>query len=573
MQYERCFVKSFGWYECPGKLFIAMEYLENGDLFAYLYQRPPLPETETKEVTYQILEGLGMMHENGFAHRDLKPNNILIKSHPPKNWWIKLADFGITKRIEESHGQLSTLKGTPRYFAPELWGFVERGTEHATDIWALGETAFEMLSKNPAFATPGLLAGYKSQRQFPAHILVEAGVSQPGIDFVASLMRPCPNDRQTTETAKSNAWVQSVIPSAYKPTTDVPNKVQLTPEDAELAKRSASRIIKSSRDKPEASLGNNVPGTTTESPWLSVVQEETSLSQQTGLEASTPASCIIEDKVKPKHTKPNHWYQTSPDLQHHMDSVRSVAFSSDARQLICRSKTTIMAWDLASGNLQEEPQSCSELYLSMISSSTAFPYSPNNLLWACGDRTSHSDSGDVLVFDTATEILQKEFSHYGWITSLAFSYDNAFLASAAIDDSIRIWNMATLECERILEGHRDQVTSVAFSPDSRLLASASKDRMVRVYDLGTGALQQTFEGHLGYVNVVVFSPNSQLLASCSSDCTVKLWDLMKRSLHQTLRGHGYELTSIAFSPNGGLMASASINRTMRVWYSAEPCNQ
>lgn len=80
MQYERCFVKSFGWYECPGKLFIAMEYLENGDLFAYLYQRPPLPETETKEVTYQILEGLGMMHENGFAHRDLKPNvRLLLK--------------------------------------------------------------------------------------------------------------------------------------------------------------------------------------------------------------------------------------------------------------------------------------------------------------------------------------------------------------------------------------------------------------------------------------------------------------------------------------------------------------
>ena len=51
-----------------------MEYLENGDLFGYLHQRPPLPETEAKEITYQILEGLGMMHENGFAHRDLKPN-------------------------------------------------------------------------------------------------------------------------------------------------------------------------------------------------------------------------------------------------------------------------------------------------------------------------------------------------------------------------------------------------------------------------------------------------------------------------------------------------------------------
>jgi serine/threonine protein kinase len=57
-----------------------MEYLETGDLFAYLYQKPlpPLPEAEAKEIAYQILDGMCMMHENGFAHRDLKPNVGLL---------------------------------------------------------------------------------------------------------------------------------------------------------------------------------------------------------------------------------------------------------------------------------------------------------------------------------------------------------------------------------------------------------------------------------------------------------------------------------------------------------------
>jgi serine/threonine protein kinase len=50
-----------------------MEYLETGDLFMYLRDRPPLPEAEAKVIAYQILDALGMMHENGFAHRDLKP--------------------------------------------------------------------------------------------------------------------------------------------------------------------------------------------------------------------------------------------------------------------------------------------------------------------------------------------------------------------------------------------------------------------------------------------------------------------------------------------------------------------
>lgn len=51
-----------------------MEYLEIGDLFTYLYGKPPLPETEAKHITYQILDALSMMHQHEFAHRDLKPN-------------------------------------------------------------------------------------------------------------------------------------------------------------------------------------------------------------------------------------------------------------------------------------------------------------------------------------------------------------------------------------------------------------------------------------------------------------------------------------------------------------------
>lgn len=51
-----------------------MEYLEHGDLLDYLYSRPPLPEDEARDIGNQILDALHMMHENGFAHRDLKPN-------------------------------------------------------------------------------------------------------------------------------------------------------------------------------------------------------------------------------------------------------------------------------------------------------------------------------------------------------------------------------------------------------------------------------------------------------------------------------------------------------------------
>lgn len=52
-------------------VFIAMEYLRHGDLQKYLNRS--FPETQVKDITSQLVEGLGYMHDNGFTHRDLKP--------------------------------------------------------------------------------------------------------------------------------------------------------------------------------------------------------------------------------------------------------------------------------------------------------------------------------------------------------------------------------------------------------------------------------------------------------------------------------------------------------------------
>lgn len=72
-QYEMCFVKFFGWYESldANTIFIAMEYFKYGDLQRHL--RSPLPEYEAQQIMMQLLEGFVFMHDNGFAHRDLKP--------------------------------------------------------------------------------------------------------------------------------------------------------------------------------------------------------------------------------------------------------------------------------------------------------------------------------------------------------------------------------------------------------------------------------------------------------------------------------------------------------------------
>jgi len=120
--YEQCFVKSFGWYDDNDNIYITMEYLPNGDLHKYLGS--PMPESEGQNIIFQVLEGLHFMHQKGFAHRDLKPANILVvRRHP--DWWVKIADFGISKRTTEELTALRTLKFTPAFAAPELVVFTD----------------------------------------------------------------------------------------------------------------------------------------------------------------------------------------------------------------------------------------------------------------------------------------------------------------------------------------------------------------------------------------------------------------------------------------------------------------
>lgn len=74
-EYQRpeLFILFLGWFEDLHSIYIAMEYIEEGDLSEYIQDHKQKARAQAKEIASQVLEGLAVMHARGICHRDLKP--------------------------------------------------------------------------------------------------------------------------------------------------------------------------------------------------------------------------------------------------------------------------------------------------------------------------------------------------------------------------------------------------------------------------------------------------------------------------------------------------------------------
>ncbi|KAF4433168.1 hypothetical protein F53441_13769 [Fusarium austroafricanum] len=221
-KYSQYFVKLLGWYATSNKLYMAMEYFPEGDLYTYICDHEQLPEKECSQITSQILSGLALMHAEGFAHRDVKPQNILIHRHPygplPDLWWVKLTDFGISKRSSTDATLTTFIPGTFLYMAPELFRSDSQGplaTDYRmADVWAVGVTAFFILTKRVPFKSQVAIMEFTGNMNEIVHfsLLEHCKATEDCLAFLHEVLNPQVEMRPDAETAKYHAWTHNWVP-------------------------------------------------------------------------------------------------------------------------------------------------------------------------------------------------------------------------------------------------------------------------------------------------------------------------------------------------------------------------
>jgi WD40 repeat protein len=98
--------------------------------------------------------------------------------------------------------------------------------------------------------------------------------------------------------------------------------------------------------------------------------------------------------------------------------------------------------------------------------------------------------------------------------------------------------------------HGQPIFAVAFSPDGRYLASASVDQTVKLWDLGNGHEVRTYTGHDDSVRHVAFSPDGQAAASAGYGPSIRIWDPATGKDRLTLKAPGEDVTALAWSRDG-----------------------
>jgi len=184
-----------------GLPYFVMPYVDGESLGTRLLTRGRLTVPQAVSIMKDVARALAYAHERGVVHRDIKPHNILLASGA-----ATVTDFGVAKALSSAQrsgeGHSATLTdagtslGTPLYMAPEQ-AAADPDVDHRADIYALGVTAYEMLTGEPPFAglAPRALMAARMTEDPPHVCSMRPDVPKVLADLVMRCLERDPADR------------------------------------------------------------------------------------------------------------------------------------------------------------------------------------------------------------------------------------------------------------------------------------------------------------------------------------------------------------------------------------------
>lgn len=506
-----------------GRAYVAMEWVQGIPITDYC-DRQRLSIDDRLRLFLDVCSAVDHAHGLGVVHRDLKPQNVLVK-HCDGKAVAKVIDFGIAKALTEDSGIGSRLTGaiqclgTPLYISPEQMNW-SSDIDKRTDVYSLGVVLYELLTGTTPLQLDGMseldLQGLKNQQlseeldlpsQRVTSLSAELGkeISEARVTEKQQLIRRLRGELDwiTAKAMEKDRGRRYAGPAEFA--ADIRACLEHRPISAH-APTMASRWRK----------------------WSKRNVRTVSLITRIGVVACTIGLVLGFGRVIHVAREESKLAQSE---QVHTQFVRDIQMATDL---------------LRSGD-----SNSAKTLLNKYSSQSGNSYA------------NHFATGYLrgLIPDP----IQSFVGHQHEILDMDLSKDGRWIASGDRGGDILIWDRQSGREVRRLHPSDKEVTRVRFSPAENLLATAGQDCIVRLWKIEDWSLVGELVHHERTINGLAWSPDGLHLASGDRGGNVCIWVEQTRTLERIIRQHAEAVRCLEWSPDGVRLAIADGNQGVRVW--------
>ncbi|KAL1784307.1 sperm motility kinase X-like, partial [Sigmodon hispidus] len=193
-------IKLFHIIETREHTYMVMEHAAGGDLVSHIEKVGCLKEEETHRIFTQMVCAVNYCHENSIAHRDIKPDNILLDGKGS----VKLCDFGLANKVISGQ-RFRGFCGTLEYCAREIFTEVEYDAQ-ANDIWSMGVVLYTMVTGR----FPFVAKTYSQMKEKMLHpeYSIPSMLSQNIVNLIVQLFTVDPEQRPKICDIMQNQWLK-----------------------------------------------------------------------------------------------------------------------------------------------------------------------------------------------------------------------------------------------------------------------------------------------------------------------------------------------------------------------------